>query len=357
MPITRLKLNNFRCIQSNDFEIDSKFQLITGGNGSGKTSIIESIFFISLGRSFRSKKMDDAIKTNTDNLLVYTETNEPEFSPIAGAKTKNLPVQFKINSQSISSVTQLANALPVQLLSRDTLNLFTSEPKVRRAFVDRGCYYFFEDTFNQPRMQYSKALQQRNALLRNQSPKETDLNAFEMIMGEKGEALNSMREEWLEMFSSTLNEQLETPEMMTISAVLENKLQIKLQSGWAEGKSLQAALYESRSRDSLLGYTSKGPHTAEINFTRRNNQSIKLCSNGEQKSIGAMFLLVQAMMLSETSAVPATLLIDDLEAELDSSNIKSLISCIVKSGLQVIYAAISPNLSFLPEQSNIITLK
>lgn len=109
-------------------------------NGSGKTSIIEAIYLLGHGRSFKSSLTGRVIQNDCDELFVHGRfLNQDQFElPIGINKQRDGSTEVKIGGQSGQKLAQLAQVLPLQLIHPEGFELLTDGPKFRRAFIDWG---------------------------------------------------------------------------------------------------------------------------------------------------------------------------------------------------------------------------
>ena len=138
MPLSRLIINDFRNIKTCDIQLSSGFNFVTGANGSGKTSVLEAIYLLGHGRSFKSSLTGRIIRNDCNELFIHGRFTTPEnFElPIGINKQRDGTTEVKIGGESGQKLAQLAKVLPLQLIHPEGFELVTDGPKFRRAFID-----------------------------------------------------------------------------------------------------------------------------------------------------------------------------------------------------------------------------
>lgn len=180
MHITRLIVQNCRNISYLDIKPSSSFNLIYGPNGSGKTSLLESISYLGLGRSFRTSKYLSLIRKGTESITISAKVkaDKSEFEDTLGIsrfKSRSKGMMVSVNSEHSSRLLDLVDRISVQVIHPQGIDLILGSPELRRSYIDWGIYYLYPE-FKQLWMNYKKLLSQRNFLLKkNASVEEIQL--------------------------------------------------------------------------------------------------------------------------------------------------------------------------------------
>ena len=146
MTLQKLNIHNVRNLEQLSFTPHHKFNLITGANGSGKTSILEAIYLLGNGRSFHSRETTPIVNFNAEALTVFAEIAKEDTISIQ--KSKHGTTKVKINHQTCSKTSQLAKLVPCQIIYQDLFQIMDAGPNLRRNLLDWGCFYQFKDYKN-----------------------------------------------------------------------------------------------------------------------------------------------------------------------------------------------------------------
>ncbi len=333
MSLRRLQVTDFRCLQSAELEFDPRFTLISGPNASGKTSLLEAIYMLGRGRSFRTPKLTNLIRTGAERFVVFGEVDLPERRLGLGIQGTIDGVRARMGGDRVASLAELAVALPVQIIDPEVHRLIEEGPSRRRRFLDWGVFHV-ERTFIGEWQKYQQVLKQRNAALRLRQP-EAVVSAWNADLLRFGERIDGLRKAYVGL-------------LMPVAAVLTQtllrmELSLTYRSGWAQDLGFQAALAQSWVRDQELGSTSVGPQRAELSI-RLDGVPVKdRISRGQQKLLAAALLISQLRLFPSDSQVQPTLLLDDPAAELDGERLLRLIGEVSRESVQLVASSLSPS--------------
>src|SRR6202050_917021 len=114
MSLRRMQVTDFRCLHQGDIEFDSQFTLISGPNASGKTSLLEAIYVLGRGRSFRTRRLEHLIRTGRPSFVVFGEVDLAERRVTLGVEGSEAGMRARLGGAPVSSLAELASVLPVQ---------------------------------------------------------------------------------------------------------------------------------------------------------------------------------------------------------------------------------------------------
>jgi len=332
-----MRVSDFRCLQSADLEFDPEFTLFSGPNASGKTSVLEAIYVLGRGRSFRTRQLGDLIRAGNRGFLVFGEVDLPERRVGLGVEGSADGLNAKMAGDRVGSLAELAAALPVQIIDPDIHRLIEEGPSYRRRFLDWGVFHV-EHTFVRDWRKYQHVLRQRNAALRGGQSRAA-VSAWDADLLVLGARLDASRSRYTERLA---------PEAQRIARrLLGMELGLSYRSGWPRELTFPAALDQSWARDRTLGSTHVGPQRADLSI-RLDGLPVKgRISRGQQKLLAASLLMAQIRLFSRQSLSRPTLLLDDPAAELDGDRLISLIREIREDAVQLIVTSLSSEFSAL----------
>lgn len=310
MPsIQSLHIQNFRNLSDVILADLGPVNLFWGNNGSGKTSLLEAIYFAATGRSFRSSQVQHAIQHHSEGLgvqaLVSSEGNQMRLT--VQRKTDGSK-QIHWDGKKISGFAPVAQSLPIQFVSTLSYRFFTDGPKVRRQFFD-WLMFHVKPCFYKTWKEWQRLLQQRNSCLRQRRPS-SEVFAWDKPLSELAAALDDSRQTLIEAITPILHQHLQL-----LSAPF--LCQLEYDRGWDKDLTLQQVLREQIGRDYQLGYTSAGPQRADFQLNVEGIAAGDVLSQGQQKlAMYAMHLSQGYFLRQETERRPIYL-IDDMASELD----------------------------------------
>lgn len=333
MALVHLEIACFRNLTSTTLKPVLKgFNCIVGDNGSGKTSLLEAIYYLSLGRSFRSHLAERVVNVSATqfSLFAHLVSDAAGYDAVGLERHVDGGLKIRINANDVSSVAELARYLPVQLIDSYCHQLLDSGPSVRRKFLDWGIFYYNPEFLRTWKL-FSRALKQRNAALRGQiSKKELEAWTQELVL--HAEVLHAMRNAYLEALIPCL-------EAMIARLLDFSGIKIQYQPGWDVSHDYAAVLANAVERDFQLGYTHYGPQKADLRIVIQGVPAKDILSRGQQKLFVCAMIMARGTLLERGNKRPVYL-VDDLPSELDSSSRSKLLSLLAEQDAQVFVTAV-----------------
>ncbi|HVC36951.1 MAG TPA: DNA replication/repair protein RecF [Gammaproteobacteria bacterium] len=331
MGLSSLSLRNFRCFAAADLEFAPTLNLINGENASGKTSLIESIFLLGRGRSFKTANLEATVRMGSRGFQITGQVSSLAASLNIGLVRENGQLQAKIAGKPPATIAQLSETFPVQLVDSQAHQLIRGGPRRRRQFLDWGVFHV-EPAFFPAWRRYQRALHQRNTLLRR-GKSQQEIASWDGELIFQGEALDRFRQEYLASL-------LPTAANWAGQALGGLVISLEYRSGWPESLRFSEALQDAIERDRYAGMTQVGPHRAEMLIKVDGKAAQEWVSSGQEKALVGSLLLAQAAVYRILTGRPCTLLLDDLAAELDAGHLARFLDRVEETGAQTHITAI-----------------
>jgi len=329
MPLTRLTIECLRNLESVDLSPSPGVNLLYGENGSGKTSVLEAIHTLALGRSFRSHKHKPLIQHHQERFTLFARlrTAEDIQIPLGLSRSRTGDLSFKLDGRPLSSIAELANLLPVQIINSQTFSLLEGSPKVRRQFMD-WLVFHVEPRFFEAWRAAQRCLKHRNSLLRRDRIDPAELAVWDRELVRLAEQLHEYRQGCIEQFRSVFLELLE-------SFVQIPGISLSYRRGWDKERDYAQVLAESFERDQQMGYTQSGSHRADLRIGVEGQPAADVLSRGQQKLVVCALKITQGYLLTQLTGRRCIYLVDDLPAELDDQHRATLVDWLERLKTQV----------------------
>ena len=332
MRLTQLHIKNFRNLEDIQLTPVQGVNLIVGDNASGKTSLLEAIYYLSHIRSFRTQYVTDLILRQSPylQLVANIQTVEQQTIPLGIRRSRNKS-EIRVNKQPVQRVSDIAAQFPVLAIHPDSYKLITGSPSQRRQYLDWGVFHV-EHGFFKAWQRFKKALAQRNASLKSKQKNDV-CQIWNNEIHNTAHYIDQLRQQYFNKLRPYFYQ-------LTKQFFVDNVVDIEYRRGWSEDHELIDLLEENLHKERMKGYTQFGPHRAEL-LIKVNGQSAQTCiSRGQQKLLVALMRLAQAMQFTEVTSNPCVLLYDDLPAELDANHRRLILSVLSKMNIQLFLTAI-----------------
>ncbi|MEX0965102.1 MAG: DNA replication/repair protein RecF [Pseudohongiellaceae bacterium] len=345
----KLSVSAVRNIQGLDFEPVSTINILYGENGSGKTSILESIHLLASGRSFRTSKLDPLINNCQEESVVFARLADGKEIGLSKSRRQNHQLRFRAENQR--NWENVARELPVQILDANSFLLLEGGPKSRRQFLDWGVFHV-EQGFVENWRRTKKSLANRNLLLKQRKRDQEQIAAWDSELCQSAKEVDLARQAYFQAFIPVFKQVYEN-----MRGVQSDSLIIDYDRGWDRDKELQDVLLENREIDARYGATQSGPHRADLSFRIGRSKAVEIFSRGQQKILVSSMKIAQGLLLSQALDRNCIFLVDDLAAELDHENRAAVLAQLISMGGQVFVTCveISSILDSLTEQPDMAT--
>lgn len=324
MKITSLRVVNVRNHTDTSITLAPTTTLISGQNGSGKTSLLEAIHVALRGSSFRATDSEIAresvawyrveLTDDTDKVRIITFDNRAE------KKQKQFTIDEKVNKVLLARFRY-----PVVLFQPDDTRLINGSPARRRQYLDQVIAQY-DPQYASTVRRYERVLAQRNRLLKQPSVTSDQLFAWDVIVSNLGAHIIAARRGYI----ARVNEQIE----MYYQKIAKNTATIHIEydsHGETTAQSLIDSLHRHADRDMQLGSTSAGPHRHDYSFTLSGKPAATTASRGEIRTIILALKYIEVDTLFEYTNEHPVILLDDVFGELDTHRQKQLLTALSDS--------------------------
>ena len=322
MLISKLRLNSFRNFKTKLLEFSPNITVIVGPNASGKTNILESMFVLATGKSFRARVEEEMVNYDADiaraKARVASDGNLLDLEAVLTRGLidigKSAPEKIARKKLFVNGVSKrlidFAGNFKVTLFGPWDLDLVTESPSLRRKFLDTVLSQVDRE-YRRAALSYEKGLRQRNRLLlriREEGLSRSQLLFWDKLLVRNGDYISTARGEFIQFINST-------------KALNEEKLELFYdRSAISEARLEQYAEEEVAAATTLVG-----PHRDDFIFKREKRDMARFGSRGEQR-MGVLWLkLAELSFIEEKSGERPTLLLDDIFSELDHKHRKIVV--------------------------------
>ena len=317
MIVKTVKLTNFRNHTHYTLDCNKDTSLIIGKNGCGKTSVLEAIYILMRGKSFRAsdpeilKRGAEFYRIELDyqngETIIATYNGKEKNFLILDKKSKRLPKKYKY---------------PIILFLPSDLNLISHSPGCRRDYFDT-LFSELSEEYSAKNSQYKKALKQRNEILKNESPTREALFSWNILLAKLGTSLLSSRQQFINQINFALPD--------TYHSIAENDDTVTIEysselNGITENTYFNQ-LEQNFQKDAYLGHTCFGIHRDDYLFKFNNSSTNGSASRGETRSIILALKFIEAELIETILKKKPLILLDDVFSELDEARR----SCLVKN--------------------------
>ena len=327
MRLTRLRVERLRCVDGFDLALEQGWSAFVGPNGAGKTSLLEAVYLLSHGRSFRSAARDALSTLGSAGFVVHGEFQRADGSVRRlGLGRSAGRLEARLDGVEVA-LGDLVGASAVVCFEPGSHALIHGAAEERRHYLDWGVFHV-EHGFLDDWRRYQRGLRQRNALLRTIESLD-ELGAWEHDMAEAGERVSRARQAYVDGLRPLVVETLAAflPELGSPALVFDR--------GWRDG-TLAEAFVDARPRDRDRGHTTRGPHRADWSIGFEHAPRREHLSRGQEKVCALAFMLAQAKLHALRLGDWPVLCFDDFGSELDREHQRRVIDLARQSGAQVL---------------------
>lgn len=334
MNITKVTVQHVRVHEKYSLAVSPNVTLITGSNGSGKTSLIEALYIALRGSSFKGSDGDilarDAGWYRIDIAFKDGTLRTVKFDPSRPNGKKQFIIDGKTNYRLLEK-----HKYPIVLFEPDDLRLLSGSPTRRRQFIDRFISQL-DPHYVVALRRYERALKQRNALLKQNAANDS-MFAWDIALSEHGAYIISQRQAFVERLNTRLN--------AVYGSISHTNDSVAVRYSYdSSAQSLLSALHQSADRDKLLGYTSVGPHRHDLLFEFNDSPALVVASRGEVRSVVLALKFLEVEIIEQLTGKNPIILLDDVFSELDKERQNYLVDLTKKNQIIITSATNNSNL-------------
>ncbi|MBO5223630.1 MAG: DNA replication/repair protein RecF [Clostridia bacterium] len=333
MILKEVVLNNFRNYALQTVQLGSGTNVFFGNNAQGKTNFLESVRYMSIGKSMRTSREKELIKWDEECARIKAVVQSGQVSKrldVALYQQKSKTV--KINSVPISKMGELMGVVATVLFSPDEIGIIKNAPSDRRRFIDISLCQLSKAYFYALN-RYNKILLQRNTLLKSGRADENSLAVWDIQLVSEGARIAKSRAGFIK--------RLEELAKANHAYLSSDKEELTLEYEGITGESseeisekMTAKLKEDREKDLRQGYTHSGIQTDDLKVSVNGTDIRKFGSQGQQRTAALSLKMAEVDLYNQEKGEYPILLLDDVFSELDKTRQKRLLQKI--NGLQTI---------------------
>lgn len=339
MFIKKIIINNFRNIEKCNIEPNNKLNILCGNNAQGKTNLIESIYYASIFKSFRTNKNINLINEGNNNLSIEFIISNNGVDNLLNIKfdNKNKKIILLNNKAPDKYIYKNLNTI---IYYPDEISLLKNYPSYRRNLIDRSIFFVANDYVDIYR-KYLKCLKQRNIYLKT-NIKENNCDIWKEQLVEYGSIIIKQRINYIERINNYFN-------ILSNNKVLNENYKVQYENYKIENIKDQLAYKFNKNKEKELkyGYSLVGPHIEDFIFLVNDKDINKYSSEGQKRSLLLSYKQAQLLDYKDSCGYYPILLLDDIGTELDDTRRDKIYNKLLDDSGQVFITTINlPNICF-----------
>lgn len=326
MYFKELELVNFRNYEKLKIRFHEKVNILLGENAQGKTNLLEALYIMSLGKSFRTSRDSDMIRFGTDFARIRTVSEKEGEDLIVEIGLIRRKKSLKIDGVKKKKISDLLENVYIVIFSPDDLRIVKDEPEKRRRFIDRELCQL-SPVYYDDLVRYRKALNQRNVLLREERPDASLMDIWDEETAFYGSRIMVRRKafsERLRVISRKIHGDL-TEGREELDVFYEPDIPLA-ENPPEQRKQYLQVLREGREKDAARRTTLRGPHRDDLGIKTNGTDVRNYGSQGQQRTAALSLKLAELTLIEEETGEKPVLLLDDVLSELDRTRQRQLIT-------------------------------
>ncbi len=331
MHISHLAVENFRNLTEVAVSLDVRKNIVIGGNASGKTSFLEAIYYLLTLRSFRTTRPSCLKQHGKHGFRIIAKIEEEDGkSHYLGIEKSRTGTKIRYDNRALTTASNLARILPAIVIAPDNHGIIGGGPARRRRILDWGLFHV-EQTYLDKLHTYYRLLRHRNSLLKVKASK-TDVEVWDDALVEAAAWITEKRLD----YSLALEQVL----VQLLAQFPDGAVALSYCTGWKEGESFKDELERHLKSDRSTGFTSVGPHRADLTLKINALPLEAAVSRGQAKLFIAALGIAQGILIKMKKGLAPLVLVDDFGSELDKEGRERLQHVIEAIGGQAVIGSI-----------------
>ncbi len=320
--LRRLLVTQFRNYVSQSFHFNEAVTGIYGINGSGKTNLLDAIYYLCFTKSYflRADALNAHYGMQGFRLEAVFEKGEQTFRVVCILRENNRK-EVIVDEEIYKRFSSHIGKFPCVMIAPDDVELITGNSEMRRKFIDTILSQINPE-YLQWLIEYNKILQQRNSLLKaaaeHNRPDEDLLDILDGQLSEKGDVLYNSRNEFMKEFLPLVQEEYNNIAGKNDDVIISYYSQL-------HKANMQQVLQENRQRDLYLQRTGAGVHKDDLEITMHGQNFKSVASQGQRKSLLFALKLAEFAIIQRHKGFAPVLLLDDVFEKLDEARMHNLL--------------------------------
>lgn len=355
MYIENIKISNFRNLENCNLNFNNKLNIFMGNNAQGKTNIVEAIYLLAYGKSFRTIKDLELLKFEEDYFFIQADitTNNRKYKINISYSKKDNKKYIKINDIIQKKLSMLLGKVNIVIFKPDDIEIIKKGPQVRRKFLD-NFILSLEPNYLEYIIKYNKVIEEKNKMLKKlrleNNYDDNLLDVYDNLLAELNFKIFNFRKKYLDLINEYI---FKIHKKATSYLNYKEEVKIKYINNMQNIEQIYNELKRKRKDDIFKGYTSYGIHRDDFNIYLNGLLVDTYGSQGQQKSTILSLKLSTLEIIKEIKKDNPILILDDYMSELDEKRKMNFLKSI--EDLQI-FITTAEKIDILKQDNNIFNV-